>query len=183
MVVGLQPSMRWKGDPRRSIIFEGMIHPPVFVTVLRIIGGDETSRRWRLFLFQCGAHSLYCLSSNTAPAPELNILTPKSNKKRPGDDQQNDPDDQQNHSRVTRDYFNDAKDAGNSLGFDLDTHLEGENFLNTMVEYFIKLTKKKQRKNNSKDKEGLGKLGRECESAKKAPSSQHQVLVEIESLW
>lgn len=51
------------------------------------------------------------------------------------------------------------------------------------MEYFIKLIKKKHGKDISKDNRALGKLRRECERAKRALSSQHQVRVEIESLF
>ena len=51
------------------------------------------------------------------------------------------------------------------------------------MEYFIKLIKKKHGKDISKDNRALGKLRREAERAKRALSSQHQVRVEIESLF
>nr|ABK24469.1 unknown [Picea sitchensis] len=51
------------------------------------------------------------------------------------------------------------------------------------MEYFIKLIKKKNGKDISKDNRALGKLRRECERAKRALSNQHQVRVEIESLF
>lgn len=51
------------------------------------------------------------------------------------------------------------------------------------MEYFIKLIKKKHGKDISKDNRALGKLRRECERAKRALSNQHQVRVEIESLY
>ncbi|KAK9161534.1 hypothetical protein Syun_007875 [Stephania yunnanensis] len=64
-----------------------------------------------------------------------------------------------------------------------DTHLGGEDFDQRVMDYFIKLIKKKHNKDISKDKKALGKLRRECERAKRALSSQHQVRVEIESLF
>ncbi|XP_021763741.1 luminal-binding protein-like [Chenopodium quinoa] len=64
-----------------------------------------------------------------------------------------------------------------------DTHLGGEDFDQRLMEYFIKLIKKKHNKDISKDNRSLGKLRRECERAKRALSSQHQVRVEIESLF
>ena len=64
-----------------------------------------------------------------------------------------------------------------------DTHLGGEDFDQRIIEYFIKLIKKKHGKDVSKDNRALGKLRRECERAKRALSSQHQVRVEIESLF
>ncbi|KAJ8443543.1 hypothetical protein Cgig2_017026 [Carnegiea gigantea] len=63
-----------------------------------------------------------------------------------------------------------------------DTHLGGEDFDRRIMEYFIKVVKKKHGKDISKDNRALGKLRRECERAKRALSSQHQVRVEIESL-
>ncbi|RWW55875.1 hypothetical protein BHE74_00037449 [Ensete ventricosum] len=64
-----------------------------------------------------------------------------------------------------------------------DTHLGGEDFDQRIMEYFIKLIKKKHGKDISKDNRALGKLRRECERAKRALSNQHQVRVEIESLY
>ncbi|KAJ6376137.1 hypothetical protein OIU77_000994 [Salix suchowensis] len=64
-----------------------------------------------------------------------------------------------------------------------DTHLGGEDFDQRIMEYYIKLIKKKHGKDVSKDNRALGKLRRECERAKRALSSQHQVRVEIESLF
>ncbi|KAL6324043.1 hypothetical protein AAG906_006314 [Vitis piasezkii] len=56
-----------------------------------------------------------------------------------------------------------------------DTHLGGEDFDHRVMDYFIKLIKKKYDKDISKDNKALGKLRRECERAKRALSSQHQV--------
>ncbi|KAJ0988660.1 hypothetical protein J5N97_007016 [Dioscorea zingiberensis] len=64
-----------------------------------------------------------------------------------------------------------------------DTHLGGEDFDHRVMDYFVKLIKKKYNKDISKDNKALGKLRRECERAKRALSSQHQVRVEIESLF
>ncbi|KAJ8446230.1 hypothetical protein Cgig2_016001 [Carnegiea gigantea] len=64
-----------------------------------------------------------------------------------------------------------------------DTHLGGEDLDQRLMEYFIKLIKKKHNKDISKDNKALEKLRRECERAKRALSSQHQVRVEIESLF
>uniref|UniRef100_A0A7N0V147 Uncharacterized protein n=1 Tax=Kalanchoe fedtschenkoi TaxID=63787 RepID=A0A7N0V147_KALFE len=64
-----------------------------------------------------------------------------------------------------------------------DTHLGGEDFDHRVMDYFIKLIKKKYGKDISKDNKALGKLRRECERAKRALSNQHQVRVEIESLF
>ncbi|XP_075485012.1 luminal-binding protein 5-like isoform X1 [Primulina tabacum] len=64
-----------------------------------------------------------------------------------------------------------------------DTHLGGEDFDNRIMEYFVKLIKKKHGKDISKDNRAMGKLRRESERAKRALSNQHQVRVEIESLF
>ncbi|KAH8965593.1 hypothetical protein BDL97_04G125300 [Sphagnum fallax] len=64
-----------------------------------------------------------------------------------------------------------------------DTHLGGEDFDQRIMEYFIKLIKKKFNKDIGKDKRAIGKLRREAERAKRALSNQHQVRVEIESLF
>ncbi|KIY96078.1 heat shock 70kDa protein 5 [Monoraphidium neglectum] len=63
-----------------------------------------------------------------------------------------------------------------------DTHLGGEDFDQRVMEYFIKLIKKKYSKDITGDARALQKLRREAERAKRALSSQHQVRVEIESL-
>jgi heat shock protein 5 len=63
-----------------------------------------------------------------------------------------------------------------------DTHLGGEDFDQRVMQYFIKLIKKKYDKDVSKDNRALQKLRRESERAKRALSSQAQVSVEIESL-
>ena len=64
-----------------------------------------------------------------------------------------------------------------------DTHLGGEDFDQRIMEYFIKLIKKKYQKDITPDKKALQKLRREAERAKRALSNQHQVRVEIESLY
>lgn len=63
-----------------------------------------------------------------------------------------------------------------------DTHLGGEDFDQRVMEYFIKLIKKKYKKDVSQDNRAKQKLRREAERAKRALSTQHQVRVEIESL-
>ncbi|KAL9271107.1 Luminal-binding protein 5-like protein [Drosera capensis] len=68
------------------------------------------------------------------------------------------------------------------LAINGDTHLGGEDFDQRIMEYFIKLIKKKHGKDINKDNKAFGKLRRESERAKRALSSQHQVRVEIESL-
>ncbi len=56
-----------------------------------------------------------------------------------------------------------------------DTHLGGEDFDQRVMEYFIKLVKKKFKRDISGDARALQKLRREAERAKRALSSQHQV--------
>jgi len=63
-----------------------------------------------------------------------------------------------------------------------DTHLGGEDFDQRVMQYFIKLIKKKHQKDVTTDKRAMQKLRREAERAKRALSSQHQVRVEVESL-
>eukprot|EP00955_Chlamydomonas_euryale_P055121 356036-Chlamydomonas_euryale.AAC.7 len=63
-----------------------------------------------------------------------------------------------------------------------DTHLGGEDFDQRVMEYFIKLIKKKFKVDVSGDARAKQKLRREAERAKRALSSQHQVRVEIEAL-
>jgi heat shock protein 5 len=64
-----------------------------------------------------------------------------------------------------------------------DTHLGGEDFDQRLMDYFIKLIKRKHGRDIAGDMRALGKLRRECERAKRALSNQHQVRVEIESLF
>uniref|UniRef100_A0A0N4Z0J3 Endoplasmic reticulum chaperone BIP n=1 Tax=Parastrongyloides trichosuri TaxID=131310 RepID=A0A0N4Z0J3_PARTI len=64
-----------------------------------------------------------------------------------------------------------------------DTHLGGEDFDQRVMEYFIKLYKKKTGKDIRKDNRAVQKLRREVEKAKRALSVQHQVKVEVESLF
>jgi len=64
-----------------------------------------------------------------------------------------------------------------------DTHLGGEDFDQRMMEYFIKLIKRKHSKDVSNEKKAVQKLRREAERAKRSLSNQHQVRVEIESLY
>jgi heat shock protein 5 len=63
-----------------------------------------------------------------------------------------------------------------------DTHLGGEDFDQRVMEYFIKLYKKKTGKDLRKDHRSTQKLRREVEKAKRALSTQHQVKVEVESI-
>lgn len=64
-----------------------------------------------------------------------------------------------------------------------DTHLGGEDFDQRVMQYFIKLIKKKYKVDITGDARALQKLRREVERAKRALSSQHQVRVEVESLY
>merc|ERR1719389_447069 len=63
-----------------------------------------------------------------------------------------------------------------------DTHLGGEDFDQRIMDYFMKLIKRKYSKDVSKDPRARQKLRREAERAKRALSSQHQVRGEIEGL-
>jgi len=63
-----------------------------------------------------------------------------------------------------------------------DTHLGGEDFDQRVIQYFIKMWKKKTEKDISSDQRAVQKLRREVEKAKRALSSQHQARIEIESL-
>ncbi|WVZ67877.1 hypothetical protein U9M48_016895 [Paspalum notatum var. saurae] len=64
-----------------------------------------------------------------------------------------------------------------------DTHLGGEDFDQRVMDYFIKLIKRRHGRDISGDARALGKLRRECERAKRALSNQHQVRVEVEALF
>ncbi|GMH34873.1 hypothetical protein BSKO_02734 [Bryopsis sp. KO-2023] len=63
-----------------------------------------------------------------------------------------------------------------------DTHLGGEDSDKRVMQYFIKLIKKKFKKDISEDARALQKLGREAERAKRALSNRHQLRFEIKSL-
>eukprot|EP01029_Cantina_marsupialis_P009997 TRINITY_DN2294_c0_g2_i1.p1 TRINITY_DN2294_c0_g2~~TRINITY_DN2294_c0_g2_i1.p1 ORF type:complete len:661 (+),score=263.40 TRINITY_DN2294_c0_g2_i1:41-2023(+) len=64
-----------------------------------------------------------------------------------------------------------------------DTHLGGEDFDQRVMKYFIKVFKKKHGMDMSGDKRAVQKLRREVERAKRALSSQHQVRIQIDSLF
>merc|ERR1711935_1024229 len=64
-----------------------------------------------------------------------------------------------------------------------DTHLGGEDFDNRVIQHLLKVFKRKHGKDPSKDKKAIQKLRRDVERAKRALSTQHQVRVEIESLY
>lgn len=64
-----------------------------------------------------------------------------------------------------------------------DTHLGGQDFDQRVMDYFIKLYKKKTGKDVRKDHRAVQKLRREVEKAKRALSTQHQARVEVESFF
>lgn len=63
-----------------------------------------------------------------------------------------------------------------------DTHLGGEDFDQRVMQYFIKMMKKKSNTDISEDKRALQKLRKEVERVKRALSSQQQARLEIEDL-
>jgi heat shock protein 5 len=63
-----------------------------------------------------------------------------------------------------------------------DTHLGGEDFDQRVMQYFIKMLKKRDNVDISPDKKALQKLRREVERVKRTLSSQHQARLEIEGL-
>ena len=63
-----------------------------------------------------------------------------------------------------------------------DTHLGGEDFDQRVMEYFVKVIKKKMGKDVRKDTRAMQKLRREVEKAKRALSNHHQTSIDIESL-
>ncbi|ORX99766.1 molecular chaperone bip1 [Basidiobolus meristosporus CBS 931.73] len=64
-----------------------------------------------------------------------------------------------------------------------DTHLGGEDFDNRVIDYFVKLWRKKNKSDVTKDLKAMGKLKREAEKAKRTLSSQMSARVEIESFF
>merc|ERR1719398_207850 len=64
-----------------------------------------------------------------------------------------------------------------------DTHLGGEDFDQRVMQYFIKMLKKKKKIDIASDKRAMQKLRKEVERVKRALSSQHSAKVEIESLF
>jgi len=64
-----------------------------------------------------------------------------------------------------------------------DTHLGGEDFDRRVMDYMLKLFKKKAGKDASKDKKAIQKLRREVERAKRALSNTHQQRIEIEGFF
>merc|ERR1712233_204890 len=63
-----------------------------------------------------------------------------------------------------------------------DTHLGGEDFDQRVMQFFIKMMKKKNSVDISGDKRALQKLRKEVERVKRALSSQQQARLEIEEL-
>jgi heat shock protein 5 len=63
-----------------------------------------------------------------------------------------------------------------------DTHLGGEDFDQRVMQYFIKMLKKRDNVDITNDKRALQKLRREVERVKRTLSSQHQARLEIEGL-
>merc|ERR1711871_381997 len=64
-----------------------------------------------------------------------------------------------------------------------DTHLGGEDFDQRIMKYFIKMMKKRHKKDISSDKRAVQKLRREVERVKRALSSQHSARLEVEALY
>merc|ERR1711906_41895 len=64
-----------------------------------------------------------------------------------------------------------------------DTHLGGEDFDQRVMEHFMKIFKRKHKKDMSKDKRSIQKLRREVERAKRSLSSTAAARIEIESLF
>jgi heat shock protein 5 len=69
------------------------------------------------------------------------------------------------------------------LSTNCDTLLGGEDFDQRVMDYFVKLYKKKHGKNIRTDNRAMQKLRREVEKAKRALSAQHQTRIEIESFF
>jgi len=64
-----------------------------------------------------------------------------------------------------------------------DTHLGGEDFDQRVMEYFVKVFKKKTGKDLRSDDRAVQKLRREVEKAKRALSSAHTTRIDVESLY
>ena len=64
-----------------------------------------------------------------------------------------------------------------------DTFLGGEDFDQRIMKYFMKVFKRKYKKDCSKDKKAIQKLRREAERVKRVLSSQHTAKLDIESLY
>ena len=64
-----------------------------------------------------------------------------------------------------------------------DTHLGGEDFDQRVLEYYLKVIKRKHKKDISGDSRAIQKLKKEVERAKRALSSTHDYVIEIENLY
>ena len=64
-----------------------------------------------------------------------------------------------------------------------DAHLGGEDFVNTMVNYFVEEFKRKNNKDISGKRRALSMLRTHCERAKRTLSSAESTLIGIESLY
>merc|ERR1711966_407025 len=64
-----------------------------------------------------------------------------------------------------------------------DTHLGGEDFDQRVMEYMMKIFKRKHKKDMSKDKRAIQRLRREVERAKRALSATAAARIEIEALF
>ncbi|KAL5960450.1 Endoplasmic reticulum chaperone BiP [Taenia solium] len=64
-----------------------------------------------------------------------------------------------------------------------DTHLGGEDFDQRLIDYFVKLYKKKEGKDITKDDRAVQKLRREVEKAKRTLSTEHSTMIEIDNLF
>ena len=63
------------------------------------------------------------------------------------------------------------------IGTNGDTHLGGEDFDQRVLDHFMKLIKKKDNIDISKDKRAIQKLKREVEKGKRALSAQHETKI------
>lgn len=64
-----------------------------------------------------------------------------------------------------------------------DTHLGGEDFDQRVMNHFMKVFKRRNKADMSRDKKAVQKLKREVEKAKRALSTTHEVRIEIENLY
>jgi heat shock protein 5 len=63
-----------------------------------------------------------------------------------------------------------------------DTHLGGEDFDNRIIDYLVKLVKKKHNKDLSNNQQALARLRKAAESAKRRLSSQPEARVEVDNI-
>lgn len=59
----------------------------------------------------------------------------------------------------------------------------GEDFDQRVIDYFVKMYKRKHKHDITTDKRAIQKLRREVEKAKRSLSSQHQARIDIEQLY